>query len=573
MSSKMPKRVSFGKIGEVMAPPMLIELQVDSYNEFLQADVPPEKRADKGLQAVFSEVFPIESYDGKIVLNYKSYEISSPKITWLEALREGLTYGAPLNVTFLLNNNNTVQEKVVFMGEIPMMTPQGTFVVNGAERVIVSQLHRSPGIAFESTVHPNGKKLYSYRIIPDRGSWFEAKFDTSDLLYIYLDRKKLRRKFLITTFLRVLGYSSDQDILELFYDIKEVDVKKTMDSEGLEDLTLTEDVLNPESGSTIGRAFEPLSKAVLMAVLDAGVKKVRVVDVSVDDGIMIKCLKKDPVKNEEDALKEIYRRLRPGDPPTSSNAKALIKRLFFDPRRYDLGRVGRYKLMQKLGLKDGLQDERIMVADDVVYATRYLLRLCMGQGTVDDIDHLGSRRVRTVGELLSNQCRIGLARTERLVKERMTIFDQTTDNMTPDKLINPKALSAVVRDFFGRSQLSQFMDQINPLAETTHKRRLSALGPGGLSRDRAGFEVRDVHSSHYGRICPIETPEGPNIGLIASLATFARINDFGFIETPYRKVVKGKVSKEYEYLTADQEEGYVIAQANTPIDEEGNFLS
>lgn len=573
MSSKMPKRVSFGKIGEVMAPPMLIELQVDSYNEFLQADVPPEKRADKGLQAVFSEVFPIESYDGKIVLNYKSYEISSPKITWLEALREGLTYGAPLNVRFLLNNNNTVQEKVVFMGEIPMMTPQGTFVVNGAERVIVSQLHRSPGIAFESTVHPNGKKLYSYRIIPDRGSWFEAKFDTSDLLYIYLDRKKLRRKFLITTFLRVLGYSSDQDILELFYDIKEVDVKKTMDSEGLEDLTLTEDVLNPESGSTIGRAFEPLSKAVLMAVLDAGVKKVRVVDVSVDDGIMIKCLKKDPVKNEEDALKEIYRRLRPGDPPTSSNAKALIKRLFFDPRRYDLGRVGRYKLMQKLGLKDGLQDERIMVADDVVYATRYLLRLCMGQGTVDDIDHLGSRRVRTVGELLSNQCRIGLARTERLVKERMTIFDQTTDNMTPDKLINPKALSAVVRDFFGRSQLSQFMDQINPLAETTHKRRLSALGPGGLSRDRAGFEVRDVHSSHYGRICPIETPEGPNIGLIASLATFARINDFGFIETPYRKVVKGKVSKEYEYLTADQEEGYVIAQANTPIDEEGNFLS
>jgi len=345
---------------------MLIELQVDSYNEFLQADVPPDKRADKGLQAVFSEVFPIESYDGKIVLNYKSYEISSPKITWLEALREGLTYGVPLNVTFLLNNNNTVQEKVVFMGEIPMMTPQGTFVINGAERVIVSQLHRSPGIAFESTVHPNGKKLFSYRIIPDRGSWFEAKFDTSDLLYVYLDRKKLRRKFLITTFLRVLGYSSDQDILRLFYDIKEVDVKKTMDSGQVENLTLTDDVLNPESGSTIGRAFEPLSKAVLMAILDAGVKKVRVVDVSVDDGIMIKCLKKDPVKNEEDALKEIYRRLRPGDPPTANNAKALIKRLFFDPRRYDLGRVGRYKLIQKLGLRENLADARIMVGVDVI---------------------------------------------------------------------------------------------------------------------------------------------------------------------------------------------------------------
>ncbi|MBR5978656.1 MAG: DNA-directed RNA polymerase subunit beta, partial [Verrucomicrobia bacterium] len=328
-----------------------------------------------------------------------------------------------------------------------------------------------------------------------------------------------------------------------------------------------------ETGATVGRAFEPLSKAVLMAILDAGVRKIRVIDASVDEGIMIKCLKKDPVKNEEDALKEIYRRLRPGDPPTVSNAKSLIKRLFFDPRRYDLGRVGRYKLKQKLNLKDGCEDVRIMMADDVVYATRYLLRLCTGHGCVDDIDHLGSRRVRTVGELLANQCRIGLARTERLVKERMTIFDQTSDHMTPDKLINPKALSAVVRDFFGRSQLSQFMDQINPLAEMTHKRRLSALGPGGLSRERAGFEVRDVHSSHYGRICPIETPEGPNIGLIASLATFARINDFGFIETPYRKVVNGKVSSDVEYLTADKEENLVIAQANTPIDENGNFLT
>ncbi len=573
MSSKVPQRVNFGKIREVIPPPMLIELQVDSYKEFLQADVAPEKRLDIGLHAAFSEVFPIESYDGKIILNYKSYTVSEPKITWLEALREGLTYGVPLNVTFLLNNNGVTQEKVVFMGEIPMMTPQGTFVINGAERVIVSQLHRSPGIAFESTMHPNGKKLYSYRIIPDRGSWFEAKFDTSDLLYIYLDRKKLRRKFLITTFLRVLGYSTDKDILELFYDIREADVKKTMDSEGLENLALVEDVVNAETGATVGRAFEPLSKAVLMAILDAGVRKVRLIDASVDDGIMIKCLKKDPVKSEEDALKEIYRRLRPGDPPTANNAKSLIKRLFFDPRRYDLGRVGRYKLKQKLGLKDGCEDVRIMMADDVVYATRYLLRLCTGHGCADDIDHLGSRRVRTVGELLANQCRIGLARTERLVKERMTIFDQTSDHMTPDKLINPKALSAVVRDFFGRSQLSQFMDQINPLAEMTHKRRLSALGPGGLSRERAGFEVRDVHSSHYGRICPIETPEGPNIGLIASLATFARINDFGFIETPYRKVVNGKVSSDVEYLTADKEENLVIAQANTPIDENGNFLT
>lgn len=551
---------------------MLIELQVNSYKEFLQTDVPPAKRKSTGLQAVFSEIFPIESFDGKIVLDFKSYEISAPKISWLEALREGQTFGVPLNVTFLLHNNGEVQEKVVFMGEVPMMTPQGTFVINGAERVIVSQLHRSPGIAFESTVHPNGKKLFSYRIIPDRGSWFEAKFDTSDLLYVYLDRKKLRRKFLITTFLRVLGYSTDKDILQLFYNIEEMDVKKTLDSEKLENYTLVDDVMDNEGG-IIGRAFEPLSKVVLMAILDAGIKKIRAIDASVDDGIMIKCIKKDPVKNEDEALKEIYRRLRPGDPPTTTNAKTLIKRLFFDPRRYDLGRVGRYKLKQKLHLKDGCEEVRVMMADDVVYATRYLLRLCMGQGSVDDIDHLGSRRVRTVGELLANQCRIGLARTERLVKERMTTFDQTSDKMTPDKLINPKALSAVVRDFFGRSQLSQFMDQINPLAEMTHKRRLSALGPGGLSRDRAGFEVRDVHSSHYGRICPIETPEGPNIGLIASLATFARINDFGFIETPYRKVVDGVVLPTVEYLTADQEENFIIAQANTPLDEQGHFLN
>ena len=294
-------------------------------------------------------------------------------------------------------------------------------------------------------------------------------------------------------------------------------------------------------------------------------------DTTVDDGIIIKCLKKDPTKNEEEALKDIYRRLRPGDPPTAANARALIKRLFFDPKRYDLGRVGRYKINQKLGLKDG--DSRILTKEDLVGATKYLLRLKKGEGSLDDIDHLGSRRVRTVGELLANQCRVGLARTERLVKERMTLFDQGVEAMTPQKLINPKALSAVVRDFFGRSQLSQFMDQINPLAELTHKRRLSALGPGGLSRDRAGFEVRDVHPSHYGRICPVETPEGPNIGLIASLATFARVNDFGFIETPYRKAEKGRVTGHIDYLTADREEAFIVAQANAPLDDRGNFTT
>ena len=292
----------------------------------------------------------------------------------------------------------------------------------------------------------------------------------------------------------------------------------------------------------VARAFEPLSKSVVKQIAELGVNKIKVVNTTPDEGIMIKCLKKDPAKNEEEALKDIYRRLRPGDPPTAANARALLKRLFFDPKRYDLGRVGRYKINQKLGLKDK-EESRILTKDDLVAATKYLLRLKKGEGSVDDIDHLGSRRIRTVGELLANQCRVGLSRTERLVKERMTLFDQSVEAMAPQKLINPKALSAVIRDFFGRSQLSQFMDQINPLAELTHKRRLSALGPGGLSRDRAGFEVRDVHPSHYGRICPIETPEGPNIGLIASLATFARINDFGFLETPYRKVENGSVTE------------------------------
>ena len=478
------------------------------------------------------------------------------------------------------------------MGELPLMTPQGTFVINGAERVVVSQLHRSPGIAFEATQHPNGKLLHSFRVIPDRGSWYEAMFDTSDLLYVYLDRKKRRRKFLTTTFFRALSFldhedkekgskskdnggltrGTDEEILKLFYDIEELTVKEAEKLENLPNCVLIQDAVDAEKGLVVARAFEPLSKAVVKQIAELGVAKIKVVDTSVDDGIVIKCLKKDPAKNEDEALKDIYRRLRPGDPPTAANARALLKRLFFDPKRYDLGRVGRYKINQKLSLKDK-EDLRLMTKDDLVAATKYLLRLKKGEGSVDDIDHLGSRRIRTVGELLSNQCRVGLARTERLVKERMTLFDQTVEQMTPQKLINPKALSAVIRDFFGRSQLSQFMDQINPLAELTHKRRLSALGPGGLSRDRAGFEVRDVHPSHYGRICPIETPEGPNIGLIASLATFARINGFGFLETPYRKVEHGRVTEKIEYLTADREEQYIVAQANSLIDDKGHFLT
>ncbi len=585
MPARGTERINFGRIREVVPPPNLIEIQVNSYNEFLQSAVAPSKRKNIGLQAVFTEVFPIESYDGKTRLEFASYEIGEPKLDWLECLREGLTYGAPLHVKFRLREENGSKEEDVFMGEIPLMTPQGTFVINGAERVIVSQLHRSPGIAFEATQHANGKMLHSFRIIPDRGSWYEAQFDTSDLLYVYLDRKKRRRKFLTTTFFRALAFLDgetkgkdiektrglDEDIIRLFYETEDLSVKQAENLEDIQNKVLIQDVVDADKGIVVARAFEPLSKAVIRLIADLGVNKIRVVDTAADDGLVIKCLKKDPAKNEDEALKDIYRRLRPGDPPTAANARALIKRLFFDPKRYDLGRVGRYKINQKLGI--GQSDSRILTKQDLVAATKYLLKLKHGEGSVDDIDHLGSRRVRTVGELLANQCRVGLARTERLVKERMTLFDQSVDTMTPQKLINPKALSAVVRDFFGRSQLSQFMDQINPLAELTHKRRLSALGPGGLSRDRAGFEVRDVHPSHYGRICPIETPEGPNIGLIASLATFARVNDFGFIETPYRKVTSGRVTAEIEYLTADREEAYVIAQANAPIDEKGHFVT
>ena len=593
MPLRATERINFGKIKEIVVPPNMIELQTNSYREFLQADASPKKRLKHaGLESVFREVFPIESYDGKCVLDYDSYEIGAPKLDWLECLREGLTYGAPLYVTFLLKEEaKTAKQEKVFMGELPLMTPQGTFVINGAERVVVSQLHRSPGIAFEATQHPNGKLLHSFRVIPDRGSWYEAQFDTSDLLYVYLDRKKRRRKFLTSTLFRALSFldvegsvnlkskdngektrGSDEEILKLFYDIEELTLKEAEKLEDLPNRVLIHDATDEEKGLVVARAFEPLSKAVIKQIAELGMTKIKVVDTSVDEGIMIKCLKKDPAKNEEEALKDIYRRLRPGDPPTAANARALLKRLFFDPKRYDLGRVGRYKINQKLGLKDK-QESRILMKEDLVAATKYLLRLKKGEGSVDDIDHLGSRRIRTVGELLANQCRVGLARTERLVKERMTLFDQSIEQMMPQKLINPKALSAVIRDFFGRSQLSQFMDQINPLAELTHKRRLSALGPGGLSRDRAGFEVRDVHPSHYGRICPIETPEGPNIGLIASLATFARINDFGFLETPYRKVENGRVTNHIDYLTADREEQFIVAQANSLIDDKGQFLT
>ena len=565
----MSERINFGKIKEGAEPPNLIEIQLDSYAEFLQTNVPISRRKSTGLNAVFSEVFPISSYDEKVVLQFDSYEIGEEKMSVRECMRESQTYSAPLYVTFSLKEERGTKEEKVYMGEIPLMTQQGTFVINGAERVVVSQLHRSPGIAFESSVHLNGKVLYSFRIIPDRGSWLEVQYDTNDLLYVYLDRRKRRRKFLATTLLRALGYGSDEEIIELFYKLENLKLSESLDETEISSKVLVNSVVDGEI--TVARAFEPLTKATVSQILALGVKTVSVVDLKGDDTI-IKALKKDPVDSEEEALKEIYRRLRPGDPPSVPNARNLLKRLFFDPKKYDLGRVGRHKINSKLGINVSAE-ERVLTKDDFVAAMKYLIQLRVGEGRLDDIDHLGSRRVRTVGELLANQCRVGLARTERLVKERMALFDMNIEGMTPQKLINPKALSAVIRDFFGRSQLSQFMDQTNPLAELTHKRRLSALGPGGLSRDRAGFEVRDVHPSHYGRICPIETPEGPNIGLISSLSSYAQINDFGFIETPYRKVVNGRVTSKIEYLTGDQEENFLVAQANAKVDEDGKFLS
>src|SRR5471030_1335490 len=565
------ERINFGKLREVIQPPNLIELQITSYLDFLQKGVPEKQRKNQGLEAVFREVFPILSYDERLTLEYVSYTIGDAKSSELECLREGITYSVPLYLKLRLREEDFIKDEDIYMGEIPMVTERGSFIINGAERVVVSQLHRSPGIAFEVSPHPNGKLLHSFRIIPDRGTWLEVQFDNNDLLYVYLDRRRRRRKFLITTLLRSIGYSSDIDILNLFYEIKDLKVSKALDLENVSTLVLVEDAIDAQKGVVLARAFEPLTKQIVRTFEKHEIASIRVIDTALDEGALIRALKKDPTRNEEEALKEIYKRLRPGEPPTTANAKALLKRLFFDPKRYDLGRVGRYKVNQKLGLTVELE-QRILESNDIVAATKYLVRLKKGVGVVDDIDHLGSRRVRTVGELLANQCRVGLSRTERLVRERMTMYDQSVDSITPQKLINPKALTTVIRDFFARSQLSQFMDQINPLAEVTHKRRLSALGPGGLNRERAGFEVRDVHPSHYGRICPIETPEGPNIGLINSLSTYARVNEFGFIETPYRTVKDGRATDKIDYLTADQEEAKVIAQANSEIDDKGHFV-
>ena len=566
----MTKRINFGKLRDVLEVPDLIGLQVDSYRDFLQRDVPPAERKNQGLQEVFNEIFPIESFDKQMSLEFVSYEIgaaSEQKGDVVDCIKDGKIYDAPLYVDFLLKVNGAEVPERVYMGDIPIMTEQGTFVINGAERVIISQLHRSPGICFEKTRHTSGRTLYSYRIIPDRGSWMDVQFDINDYIYIYLDRRRRRRKFYITTFLRAIGYPTNRDILSECYEVKKHTVASLLKQKDLSGFYTVDDITTEDDVLVIDELVQ-LTENHLKQLVDAGIREVELAYIAEGDNYLIGCLRKDPARNEEDALKEIYRRMRPGDPPNINNAKLLIKRLFFDNRRYDLGAVGRYKLNERLK-QDVPLTQRTLDPKDLMAATKMLIKLRHVGGQVDDIDHLGARRVRTVGELLQNQCRAGLLRTERLIRERMTFDEQ---NVTPSKLINPKAFAGVIRDFFARSQLSQFMDQTNPLSELTNKRRLSALGPGGLSRDRAGFEVRDVHSSHYGRICPIETPEGPNIGLISSMSLYAIIDEYGFLETPYRKVVDGQVTDQIDYLTADKEEQFVIAQANALLDENNRFV-
>jgi DNA-directed RNA polymerase subunit beta len=628
-------RRTFGRIKKIIDIPNLIDIQKRSYEEFLQRDVPPDQRKDQGLQAVFKSVFPIKDFNETASLEFVSYTLSEPKYDVDECHQRGMTLAAPLKVTVQLviwdvdpesgvRSIKNVKEQEVYFGEIPLMTRHGTFMVNGTERVIVSQLHRSPGVFFDhdkGKTHASGKLLYSARVIPYRGSWIDFEFDPKDILHVRIDR---RRKFHATVVLRALGMTTE-DLLNYFYRRDTIVIEgrkaaKVFKPEHLVGVKATRDVRNPTSNELIVKEGRKFTKLVLRQMEQAGIDQIPIAQeevigrVSAHDvkdpktgDIILGCneeiteeklellrthgitrvevlflddthigpalrntLLQDKISDPQEAILEIYRRLRPGDPPTPETATAFFNNLFFNPERYDLSRVGRLKLNHKLKLNVPL-DQGTLRREDILEVVRYLIELKNGNGQIDDIDHLGNRRVRAVGELVENQYRIGLVRMERAIKERMSLQDIET--LMPQELINYKPVSAVIKEFFGSSQLSQFMDQTNPLSEITHKRRLSALGPGGLTRERAGFEVRDVHPTHYGRVCPIETPEGPNIGLIASLSTYARVNDFGFVETPYRRVKDGRVTEEIVYLSALEEEEHTIAQANAPLDAKGHFTN
>jgi DNA-directed RNA polymerase subunit beta len=648
-------RKNFAKIREIAGVSNLIDIQVKSYTGFLQPDQAPEERENTGLQAVFNSVFPITDFYDTASLEFVSYRLGEPKYDVDECVLKGATYAAPIKVTLRLvlydideetgrRDIKAMKEQEVYFGEIPLMTGNGTFIINGTERVIVSQLHRSPGVFFDHDQgKTSGKYLYYARIIPYRGSWIDFEFDSKDILHVRIDR---RRKLPVTVLLKALGYSTEE-LLDHFYRREKIRIKegkfiKEVPFAFLDNQKSAEDIVDPETGQVIVKRLRKINKAMARRLEAAGINSFVVneadlidqylaeevvdretgevlaecsepitekllhdfqerripefetlfidhitVSSSLRDTLVIDKLsltkeekerlaqtepgKLPPQKETEKAIVEIYRRLRPGDPPTLETATNLFYNLFFNPERYDLSRVGRMKLNYKLGFKDIPEDETVLRREDILEVVHYLINLKDGHGTIDDIDHLGNRRVRTVGELLENQYHIGLVRIERAIRERMSL--QEIETLMPHDLINSKPLSAVIKEFFGSSQLSQFMDQTNPLSEITHKRRLSALGPGGLTRERAGFEVRDVHPTHYGRICPIETPEGPNIGLITSLSTYARINDYGFIETPYREVINGRVTDRIRYLFALDEEIAVIAQANAPLDDEGRFLN
>ena len=639
VQSNFRVRKNLGRVRRIVDVPNLIDIQKSSYDKFLQMTIPPHEREEVGLQAVFRSVFPIKDFNGTSELVFVSYNLEPPKYDVDECRQRGMTYAAPIKVTNQLMIYDTrdggerivrdIKEQEVYFGELPLMTETGTFIINGTERVVVSQLHRSPGVFFDhdkGKTHSSGKLLYSARVIPYRGSWLDFEFDPKDIIYVRIDR---RRKMHATVLLRALGYST-QDLLNYFYstetvyiergsgrysksieydllagqratrDIKlgaDVIVKKNtkftraairkMKDANLERLALepeelvgkvaAHDIVDPETGEVIIEVNEELTANKLERLRDASIDSFRILFI---DGLNVgsylrDTLLADKVKTMEDAILEIYRRLRPGDPPTLETAKTLFHNLFFNPERYDLSKVGRLKLNYKF-YRDLPEDQRpsldltVLTPQDILETVRHLIELKNGRGSVDDIDHLGNRRVRAVGELMENQYRIGLVRMERAIKERMSM-SQEIDTLMPHDLINAKPVSAVVKEYFGSSQLSQFMDQTNPLSEVTHKRRLSALGPGGLTRERAGFEVRDVHATHYGRICPIETPEGPNIGLIASLSTFARVNEFGFVETPYRRVENAHVTDEVVWLSALEEEGKYIAQATVALGEDNRF--
>ena len=589
-STKMNTRIDFGKIKHLADAPDLLDIQIASFREFFQLETTPDKRNIEGLFRVFKDNFPITDTRNIFVLEFLDYFIDPPRYTIEECMERGLTYAVPLKAKLRLSCNDEehvdfqtiVQD--VFLGNIPYMTPRGTFVINGAERVVVSQLHRSPGVFFGQSIHPNGTKIYSARVIPFKGAWMEFATDINNVMYAYIDRKK---KFPVTTLLRSIGYETDKDILELFGMADEVaaDKKHLQKYVGrrlaarvlrswVEDFVDedTGEVVSIERNEIVLERDSILDEEAIDMVVDMDVKSVFIQkeDVGGDYAIIYNTLNKDTSNSELEAVQHIYRQLRGADAPDNETARGIIDKLFFSDKRYDLGEVGRYKINRKLNLEAPL-DQKTLTKEDIIEIIKYLVRLTNGKAEIDDIDHLSNRRVRTVGEQLYAQFGVGLARMARTIRERMNVRDNEV--FTPVDLINARTLSSVINSFFGTSQLSQFLDQTNPLSEITHKRRISALGPGGLSRERAGFEVRDVHYSHYGRLCTIETPEGPNIGLISTLCVHAKINEMGFIETPYRKVHEGKVNmKELTFLSAEEEDTAKIAQANSPLDEKGNFV-